>query len=276
MPTCIVCKGEYSKTDARCSKCGVDNKNWETERARSGVSKALLFFLESVWGWLALSSLVLPAVSIVLYDYIQLVASVRIGVPLAIILCFVIFLFTHALRFSAREYELLRQVRKGRQPSLALMALLAFNMALLMALAVAFVLEAHLAEFPLTYTQGFTRALMTIFFSLTFVNVTLSAMLMSIRSFARRLNELVPQPIFLKDDLFVEVVIKLAQEKLGGGTRLSLVEMSRTDGGGIKALVKEEVKEKEASAQEEEKEKQWELEADQWGRRLSIKRPKTW
>jgi hypothetical protein len=265
MPTCIVCKGEYSKTDARCSKCGVDNRNWETERARSGVSKALLFFLESVWGWLALSSLGLPAVSIVLYDYIQLVASVRIGVPLAIILCFVIFLFTYALRFSAREYELLGPVRKGWQPTLALMALLAFNTALVMGVAVAFVLEAHLSEFPPTYTQGLTRALMTIFFSLTFVSVTLSAMLMSIRSFAKGLNELVPQPIFLRDDLLVDVVIKVAQKQLGGKTTLSLVEMSRTDGGGVKALVKDEVQEK-----------QWELEADQWGRRLSIKRPKTW
>jgi len=265
MPTCMVCKGEYSKTDTKCSKCGVDNKDWETERTRSWVYGAAQFFLGSAWGLLALNSLVLPAVSIVFYDYLQLIASVRIGVPLAIILCFVVFLFTYALRFPAREYELLRHVRKGWQPTLALMALLAFNMALIMALAVAFVLEAHLDEFPSTYTVGLTRALMTIFFSLTFVNVTLSAMLMSIRSFAKRLNELVPQPIFLRDDLLVEILIKSAQKQLGGKTALSLVEVSRTDGGGIKALVKDNVQEK-----------QWELEADQWIRRLSIKIPRTW
>ena len=259
MPTCIVCKGEYYTTYMQCTKCGVNNNTWDTERRRSWRFKALQFFLGSIWGWLALSSLLLPAVSIVLYDYIQLVASVRIGVPLAVILCFVIFLFAYALRFSAREYELLRQVRKGRQPTLALMALLAFTTALVMALAVAFVLEAHL-EFPLTYTAGLTRALMTICFSLTFVNVTLSAMLMSIRSFAKRLNELAPQPIFLRDDLLVDVVLKVAQKQLGGKTNLSLVEVSRTDGGGVKALVKDEVQEK-----------QWELEADPWGRRLSIK-----
>lgn len=265
MPTCIVCKGEYSMTNAQCFKCGVNNEDWEMERRRSGASRALQFFLGSVWGVLALNSLVLPAVSILVYDYIQLVASVRIGVPLAIILCFVIFLFTYALRFSAREYELLRQVRKGGQPTLALMALLAFTTALIMALAVAFVLEAHLAEFPLTYTQGLTRALMTICFSLTFVNVTLSAMLMSIYSFAKGLDELVPQPIFLRDSLLVEVIIKSAQKQLGGNATLTLVEMSRTDRGGIRALVKDEVQDK-----------QWELEANEWGRRLSIKRPKSW
>ena len=264
MPTCIVCKGEYSTTDTQCVKCGVDNENWEPERTRSWVSKALQFF-RGAWGLLALNSLLLPAVGIVFPDYVQPVASVRIGVPLAIILCFIIFLFTYALRFSAREYELLRHVRKGWQPSLALMALLAFNLALVMALVVAFVLEAHLAESPLTYTRGLTRALMTIFFSLTFVNVTLSAMLMSIRSFAKRLNELVPQPIFLRDNLLVDVIIKSAQKQLGGKTTLSLVEVSRTDGGGIRALVKDEVQEK-----------QWELEADQWGRRLSIKVPNKW
>jgi hypothetical protein len=264
MPTCIVCKGEYAKANTQCSKCGVNNQDWEMERTRSGVFKALEFF-GGVWGLLALSSLMLPGVSIVAYDYIQLVASVRIGVPLAIILCFVIFLFTYALRFSAREYELLRYVRKGWQPTLALMALLTFNMALIMALVVAFVLEAHLSESALTYTQGLTRALMTIFFSLTFVSVTLSAMLMSIRSFAKRLNELVPQPIFLRDDLLLDVLIKSAQKQLGGKTTLSLVEVSRTDGGGIKALVKDEIQEK-----------QWELGADQWIRRLSIKIPRTW
>ena len=148
MPTCIVCKGEYSTTNAQCFKCGANNKTWETERTRSGAFRALEFFLGSVWGLLALNSLALPAVSIVFYDYIQLVASVRIGVPLAIILCFVIFLFTHALRRSAREYELLRQVRKGWQPTLALMALLAFNLALVMGVAVAFVQRLTSPNFP--------------------------------------------------------------------------------------------------------------------------------
>jgi hypothetical protein len=315
MPTCIVCKGEYYTTYMQCTKCGVNNESWETERTRSGASRALQFFLGSIWGLLALSSLVLPAVSIVAYDYIQPVASVRIGVPLAIIVCLVIFLFTYALRFSTREYELLRQVRKGRQPTLALMALLAFTLALVLALAVVFVLEAREMEtrrlealnlkarkLEVLYLEaldlarklesldlarkleafylealdlqaldklspigGLTRVMLTVSFSLTFVNVTLSAMLMSIRSFAKRLNELVPQPIFLRDDLLVDVVIKVAEKQLGGKTTLSLVEMSRTDDGGIKALVKDEVQEK-----------QWELEADHWGRRLSIKRPKTW
>jgi hypothetical protein len=264
MPTCISCKGEYYTTYMQCSRCGTNNESWEKERTRSWASRALQFF-GGIWGLLALNSLLLPAVGIVFPDFVQPVASVRIGVPLAIILCFVIFLFTYALRFSAREYDLLRHVRKGWQPTLALMALLAFNMALVMALAFAFVLEAHLDASSSTYTQGLTRVLMTICFSLTFVNVTLSAMLMSIRSFAKRLNELVPQPIFLRDDLLFDVLIRSARKQIGGKTTLSLVEVGRTDEGGIKALVKDDVQDK-----------QWELEADPWGRRLSIKRPRTW
>jgi GTPase SAR1 family protein len=168
-------EGEYSTADAQCSEGGVNNENWQTERTRSGVSRALQIFLGNFWGVLALNSLVLPAVSIVFYDYLQLVVSVRIGVPLAIILCFVILLFTYTLRFSARGYELLHQIREGCQPTLARMALLAFTTALIMALVVIFVLE-----------EGLTRALRTIFFSLTFASVTLSAMLMSIRSFDRK------------------------------------------------------------------------------------------
>jgi len=166
---------EYSTTDAQCSEGGVNNENWETERTRSGVSRALQFFLGSVWGLLALNSLVLPAISIMLSDYLQHVVSVSIGVPLAIILCYIVFLFTYTLRFSARGYELLRQIREGCQPTLALIALLAYTTALIMALTVTFALE-----------EGLARALRTIFFSLTFASVTLSAMLMSIRSFDRK------------------------------------------------------------------------------------------
>lgn len=168
-------EGEYSTTDAQCSEGGVNNENWETERTRSGVSRALQFFLGSVWGFLALNSLMLPAASIMLYDYLQTVVSVRIGVPLAIILCYVIFLFTYTLRFSARGYELLGQIREGCQPTLALMALLAYTTALIMLLAVTFTLE-----------EGLARALRTIFFSLAFPSFTLSAMLMAIRSFDRK------------------------------------------------------------------------------------------
>jgi hypothetical protein len=98
-------------------------------------------------------------------------------------------------------------------------------------------------------------------------------MLMSIHSFAKWLNKCVPQPFFLQKDM-VDIVIRLARERLGVKTTLSLVEMSRTDRGGIRILVKKEVKEKEASVQEKgrkKKEKQWELEADEWGRFLSMK-----
>jgi hypothetical protein len=428
MPTCIVCKGEYSETDTQCVKCGVDNGNWQHERDRGGLEEFGDFFLSNKWGrlalgllilllLLALTSILLPAAGAVriVREKLQPIISVPIGLTLAFILCFVILLFTYALRFSAREYELLRQVRKGWQPSLALMALLAFTMALIIAaLAVVFVLEARELEarklearklealylealdlagklealdLEALYLEALdlagklealdlealdleardlvgkleardlealdlealyleardlagklealdlarkleagdlealdleardlarklealdlealdleardlvrklealylarklealyrgaldelppigelTKALITASFSLTFVNVTLSAMLMSIRSFIRRLNERVPQPIFLQGDLLVGVVINSAQECLGGGTTLSLVEMSRTDRRGIRALVEDRVREK-----------QWELEADAWGRLLSIKVPKTW
>ncbi len=264
MPTCIACKGEYATTDMRCSRCEADNRNWERERIRSWICRAGQFFLGSIWGVLALTSLPLPILAILFLDF-QPVASVRIGVPLAIILCFVIFLFTYALRFSAREYELLRQVRTGGPLSLALMALLAFTLALIMALAVAFTLEADEETLP---TTGLTRVTLTIAFSLIFVNVTLSAMLMAIRDFARRLNELVPQPVFLQEDRLVRLIHASAWKRFGGRTSLELVETNRTEGGGVQAVVKRSSQPAPPAAEEPGK---WDIEADKWGQILSLK-----
>ena len=268
MPTCIACKSEYATNNPRCPRCQADNANWDRERTRSGISRAGQFFLRSVWGILALTSLPLPILAILFLDF-QPVASVRIGVPLAIILCFVIFLFTYHLRFSARESELLRQVRTGQPPSLALLALLAFSSALVMALALAFTLEADEKDLP---TQGLIRVMMTLAFSIVFVNVTLSAMLMAIRDFARRLNELVPQPIFLQEDHLVKVVLASASKNLGKGTNLELVEMSRTERGGVKILAKDCSQPTQPSLGEANKVvDKWEIETDHWGQNLSIK-----
>jgi hypothetical protein len=273
MPTCIACKSEYATNNPRCPRCQADNANWEKERTRSGISGAGQFFLRSVWGILALTSLPLPILAILLLDF-QPVASVRIGVALAIILCFVIFLFTYHLRFSAREYELLRRVRVGRPFGLSLLALLAFSGALVMALALAFTLEADEEALP---TTGLTRVIMTLAFSMVFVNITLSAMLMAIRDFARRLDELVPQPVFLQEDHLVKIVLASACKNFKEGTNLELVEMSRTEDGGMKILAKDGSQPAQPPSAEADEETadvvvdQWAIEADRWGQNLSIK-----
>jgi len=195
----------------------------------------------------------------------------RVVVPLAVLLCFIVFLFTHALKLSLREYEWLRRIQKGWNPPLSVISLVAFTLALILGLAVVFVLDTE-------RTRGLVRVLLTIAFSLAFVNLTLSAMLMAIRDYARKLDELAPQPIFMHEDRLLRVIIRAAEKKLGDKTPLEVQEWKRAASGGVRALLtfnsgleRRPVKtlggEEVITVQEEQ---QWEVMADAWGRLVSL------
>ena len=235
MATCISCKGEYKEErPEECPRCGADNRHWHRHKNLSSLARFGDFFFGSVWGLLALVSLVLPLVPALLWDTFNTVAAMRVVVPLAILLCFIIFLFTHALKLSLREYEWLRRIKKGWNPPLSLIAVVAFTLALILALAVVFVLDTE-------RTRGLVRVLLTIAFSLAFVSVTLSAMLMAIRDYARRLDELVPQPIFMHEDRLLRVIVHAAGrklgKKLGDDPPLKVQEWKRMASGGVRALL---------------------------------------
>jgi hypothetical protein len=225
----------------------------------------------SVWGLLALVSLVLPLVPALLWDTFNTVVAMRVVVPLAILLCFIVFLFTHALKFSLREYEWLRRIKRGWNPPLSVISLVAFTLALILGLAVVFVLDSE-------RTRGLERVLLTIAFSLAFVNLTLSAMLMAIRDYALRLDELVPQPIFMHEERLLRVIVGAAEKKLGDDTSLEVQEWRRAASGGVRALLtfNSGLEERQVRTLEGartiivEEEQQWEAVASAWGHLLSL------
>jgi hypothetical protein len=275
MPTCISCKGEYDeKTPEKCPRCDADNRNWQEHKDYSS-RKRFGDFFGNVWGFLALVSLVLPLATALLWGTFNTVAAMRVVVPLAVLLCFIVFLFTHALKLSLREYEWLRRTKKGWNPPLSVISLIAFTLALILGLAVVFVLDTE-------RTRGLVRVLLTVAFSLAFVNLTLSAMLMAIRDYARKLDELVPQPIFMHEDRLRKKIIRAAEKTLGGYDTplegLEVQEWMRTVSGGVRALltfnsglerrpVKTPGGEETITVQEEQ---QWEAMADAWGRLISL------
>jgi hypothetical protein len=272
MAICISCKGEYNEErPEECPRCGADNRNWHRHKNLGSLARFSNFFFGSVWGLLALNSLVLPLVPALLWDTFNTVVAMRVVVPLAILLCFIIFLFTHALKLSLREYEWLRQIKKGWHPPLSMISVVAFTLALTLALTVVFVLDSEM-------THGLVRVLLTIAFSLAFVNVTLSAMLMAIRDYARRLDEKVPQPTFMDEDRLLGVIVRAAGKRLGESTPLEVQEWRRTASGDVQTLltfnsgleqrpVKTPEGEKVITVQEEQ---QWEATADTWGRLVSL------
>jgi lysylphosphatidylglycerol synthetase-like protein (DUF2156 family) len=276
MATCISCKGEYSEErPEECPRCGANNENWHIHKNLGSLARFSNFFFGSVWGLLALVSLVLPLVPALLWDTFNTVVAMRVVVPLAILLCFIVFLFTHALKLSLREYEWLRRIKRGWNPPLSVISLVAFNLALILGLTVVFVLDSE-------RTRGLERVLLTIAFSLAFVNLTLSAMLMAIRDYARRLDEEVPQPIFMHEDRLRKKIIGAAEKTLGGYDTplegLEVQEWMRTALGGVRALltfnsgelerrVKAPGEEETITVQEEQ---QWEAIADAWGNLASL------
>jgi len=275
MATCISCKGEYNEErPEECPRCGADNRNWHRHKNLSSRERFRKFF-GSVWGRLALVSLMFPLVPALLWATFNTVAAMRVVVPLAIILCLIIFLFTHALKLSLREYEWLRRIKKGWNPPLSVISLVAFTLALILGLAVVFVLDSE-------RTHGLVRVLLTIAFSLAFVNLTLSAMLMAIRDYARRLDEEVPQPIFMHEDRLRKKIIRAAEETLGGYDTplegLEVQEWMRTASGGVRALLtfnSGELERRVRTPGEEEtitvqEEQQWEAMADAWGHLASL------
>lgn len=271
MATCISCKGEYNEErPEECPRCGADNRNWHSHKNLDPWTRFRDFFLGNVWGLLALGSLVLPFAPAFLKDF-ETVAARRVVVPLAIILCLVILLFTHALKLSLREYEWLRQIKKGWNPPLSVISVIAFNQALFLALVVVFALDTE-------RTRGWVRVLLTIAFSLAFVSVTLSAMLMAIRDYARKLDELVPQPIFMHEGRLLRVIVDAAEKKLGDDTPLEVQEWRRTVSGGVRASLVfnsglEERQVRTSGGVQTiivEEEQQWEAVADAWGHLASL------
>jgi len=272
MATCISCKGEYKEErPEECPRCGADNRNWHRHKNLSSLAAFGNFFFGSVWGLLALVSLVLPLAPALLWGTFNTVAAMRVVVPLAILLCFIIFLFTHALKLSLREYEWLRRIKKGWNPPLSMISVVAFTLALILGLAVVFVLDTE-------RTRGLVRILLTIAFSLAFVNLTLSAMLMTIRDYARKLDEGVPQPVFMHEDRLLGVIVRAAEKKLGDDTPLEVQEWRRTASGGVRALLtfNSGLEERKVKTPEGEKvitvqeEQQWEAMADAWGHLASL------
>jgi hypothetical protein len=272
MATCISCKGEYSEErPEECPRCGANNENWHIHKNLGSLARFSNFFFGSVWGLLALVSLVLPLVPALLWDTFNTVVAMRVVVPLAILLCFIVFLFTHALKLSLREYEWLRQIKKGGNPPLSVISLVAFTLALILGLAVVFVLDSE-------RTRGLERVLLTIAFSLAFVNLTLSAMLMAIRDYALRLDELVPQPIFMHEDRLLRVIVGAAEKKLGDDTPLEVQEWRRAASGGVRALLtfNSGLEERQVRTSGDaqtiivEEEQQWVAVANAWGQLLSL------
>jgi hypothetical protein len=226
-----------------CARCGQSNERWHAWDTAGGGAHFRRFFVESVpWGWLALISIVLPALAAWLADFTP-VASERIGIPLALVLIFVNVALLYALRDSLWRYDVLSRVGRGFRPSLAALAVTAFLLALIFGLALAFMVEAHAARLESGPTQSLLRVTITILLALTFVDVTLSAIFMAGHDYGHWLNREMPQPIYAQETRLLGVVEDGLRAKIRQATSkheavdMTIVDVERTGDAGVILLI---------------------------------------
>jgi hypothetical protein len=265
-----------------CARCGQSNEAWHAWASQSGLVRFSRFFFHSVpWGWLALISFILPVLAASIVDFTP-VASERIGIPLAILLIFVNFALLYALKDSLWQYDHLARVGRGFRPSLALLTVIAFVLALVFGLSLVFMLEARKATPEAGSTEGLVRVITTILLAMTFVNVTLSALFMAGHDYGNWLNREMPQPIYAQERRLLRVIEDSVRAKIqqvtgnDGPVEITIADLERTADAGVILLVNTETQVKPESAQEPLRQLQnWRVEADRWGQIIKMSREGT-
>ena len=260
-----------------CARCGESNEQWHRWASASGLAHFSRFFFHSLpWGWLALSSFVLPVLAAWALDFVP-VASERVGIPLAILLIFVNFALLYALKYSLWRFDLLARVGRSYRPTMAFLGIATFVVALIFGLVIVFMLEIRNTIPEIGPTEGLTRVTTTILLAMTFVNVTLSAMFMSAHDFGHWLNREMPQPIFAQERRLLPVIEDGVREKIRhttsrkGTVETTIVEMERTGDAGVILTISAETEFKPESGGETMRQAQnWRVEADKWGRIMKM------
>jgi hypothetical protein len=265
-----------------CARCGQSNKGWHAWASQSGLVRFSRFFFHSLpWGWLALISFILPVLAAAVVDFTP-VASERIGIPLSILLIFVNFALLYALKDSLWQYDHLARVGRGFKPSLTLLTVITFVLALVFGLALVFMLEARKATPQAGPTEGLVRVITTILLALTFVDVTLSALFMAGHDYGNWLNLEMPQPIYAQERRLLRVIEDSVRAKIqrvtgkDGPVEITIADLERTADAGVILMINTETQVKPNPEGEALRQLQhWRVETDRWGQIIKMSREGT-
>jgi hypothetical protein len=254
-----------------CARCHQSNERWHEWVNESGIAHfTRFFFLSHPWGLLAITSFGLPFLTLLAAKFIKPVASLNIGIPLALLLIFVNVALLYALKDSLWRYDLFSRVARGFKPTLWMLAVIAFVLAVNFGVAIAFMVEARIDGHEAEATEGLVRTLNTVLLSMTFVNVTLSALFMAGHDYGNWLNRTMPQPIYAQERRLLGVIqdglqarVRQAMGRTNQTVAITIVDIERTSDAGVILKVSAEAD----SDQEDLKQLQdWKITADMWGR----------
>jgi hypothetical protein len=267
MAECIVCKGDYTP-GSPCPRCGADNEPWERwQQGQRGIDGWLDFMSAGFYLPIILTALAFP-VGFAGVQALWLIKQVAWpwSVPVLVVLsfaCVLIVVATYEGRNRLRERELLNRVRRGPAQffnaglrALAVPTVVVIAMSVWMTVILS--LPADTEPNNLTrllstaQSQGlFSAATQEVVIdilalggplsiaALGYVSLTLAAVYSSslrlALSYADRMNQRVPLPIFVNTARLVKLVqLEAERHSSSLGPGLTWEGMERTDDGGIK------------------------------------------
>jgi len=99
-----------------------------------------------------------------------------------------------------------------------------------------------------------------------FVFLALAAGLMAVYVYGKHLDQQIPDPIYLNEELLLSVVLKSAREQLGSDVDPNVTEMKRNEDGGVSVSLRQEgdlVAKGDVKVRED---RTWKVVANRWGR----------
>jgi len=280
MGACIRCKGEYDDTTKLCARCGADNTKYVdlTEQGFSLHVRARLFA-----GFLPLAILLVAWIIVIMVGFpvsvkVILVLSI-VGLVIWFLVTLPMFVLSYAARFTFWEREYLRELdflaKRPRGTGSLIAGTLLLAVLLILTLGGIFILNMVSPNAPgLEYTV--TTVTLALFFSIAIAAFCYSLIIVIE---AKQLETLLPQPIFMDDQVLQDLAVESARESLKLSKReTNIAEMKRTDSAGIDLIVRRTTKEfvidERGERIEKTKTQRFQVKADKWGRVTAIEEKK--
>ncbi len=233
---CIACRVDLiDPAESVCARCGADNQTWQAWQQAGWVAQGYRFFVCSVWGWLALISLLLPPLTWGIFAFnLYSLETAMLVISLLLSITGLIYLFV-------RREELWLAELMGQIPPRSHWRLLQLG-------GVGFLgfisVTGLLTITDLSQGVGWPWILTM---SLVFIVQTFSAILYATYSYGQWRFRSFPKPIFVRDASLLRVVTptlqSLIQSESGWGDTMTIqmVEMKRTQEAGLDLKVRAEV-----------------------------------
>jgi hypothetical protein len=273
---CAVCREDIAP-GAVCPRCGSDN---------SDVQDLTLGYFGSIWAILSFLLIfaplfmLLPGVFSWMNEILQPVVSLRVAGPISLIITLIVAFFMFSMREELHESALISPFKEKPGRPLPIWALIFFLLAVALAFLLGFAITTkHLivgapgdwnARLQGRLVFGSTahllfQLMMTGCFVLLFAFFALSAGLMAVYEYGQFVDERLPDPIYLNEQLLLDVVLDVVREELGPDVKVQTTEMQRLPDAGVSLTLhhKGELRVDGTTLLEQ---KGWKVEADKWGR----------